>query len=787
MTLSELHQGESAVIVKIRGRGIFQKRLTEMGFVRGHKVTVLNAAPLRDPVVYHILSSNVSLRRSEAELIDVVPWNELTSENPLLNFNGVVDETLLKNAPFSAGNTIDIVLVGNPNAGKTSIFNAFSGHKERTGNYSGVTVDAKTAVVHHKGYTLRIVDLPGTYSISAYTQEESFVRKYLFEHSPDIVINVVDASNLERNLFLTTQLIDMDVKVIVALNMFDELKSNGDSFDYELLGKMIGIPFIPTVGHKGRGIQELFNTVVDVFEGKDTSVRHVHIHYGERIEQSIKKLQERIKQSSGFSERVAPRYYAIKLLEKDKDIIDLIEKWKDHDDMHEVANKEIQQLEAHYKEDSETTITNARYGFIAGALKETYVKSEKPGKQLSITERIDHILVHKIWGYPIFFFFVWLMFFSTFFLGAFPMLWIGNLVEWTATGCIAVLPNGFVQDLIVNGVIAGVGGVIVFLPNILILFFFISIMESTGYMARVSFLMDRLMHKIGLHGKSFIPLIMGFGCNVPAIMATRTLANQKDRILTMLILPFMSCSARLPVFILLIGTFFPKHPVIMLLGIYLLGVLLSVLFALLFKHTLFRHSAAPFVMELPPYRVPTVRAVLQDMWIKAKHYLKKMGGVILIASTIIWMLGYFPQRSAREFEKSYIAQIGKAIEPAVEPLGFDWKMGVSLLMGTAAKEVVVSTMSVLYTGEESADETLSARLKSETYDTGKPTEKHVFTPLVALSFIVFILVYFPCVAVITAVGKESGSWKWALFLVFYTTAAAWILSFLVFQIGNLLC
>lgn len=787
MTLSELQQGESAVIIKIRGRGVFQKRLTEMGFVRGHKVTALNAAPLKDPIVYHILSSNVSLRRSEANLIDVLPWNELNAEDSPTGFNGVVDENVLKSSRLKESHTIDIVLVGNPNAGKTSIFNAFSGQRERTGNYSGVTVDAKTAIVHHQGYTLRIADLPGTYSISAYTQEESFVRKYLFEHSPDIVINVIDASNLERNLFLTTQLIDMDVKVIVALNMFDELEADGDTFDYNLLGEMIGIPFIPTVGHKGKGIRELFDKVVAVFKGEDPSVRHVHIHYGEHIEQSIKKLQERIKKSSNFSEQIAPRYYAIKLLEKDKDIIDLIEQWEDHADMHEVANKEIQQLETHYREDSETTITNARYGFIAGALKETYVKAEKNDKQLSLTERIDHILVHKFWGYPIFLFFVWLMFFSTFFLGAFPMSWIEKLIEWIAIGCITVIPDGFLQDMMVNGIVAGVGGVIVFLPNILILFFFISIMESTGYMARVSFLMDKLMHRIGLHGKSFIPLIMGFGCNVPAIMATRTLANQRDRLLTMLILPFMSCSARLPVFILIIGTFFPDHPVLMLLGIYLLGVILSVLFALLFKRTLFRHSAAPFVMELPPYRVPTGTAVLKDMWIKAKHYLKKMGGIILVASVAIWMLGYFPQRDAGEFEKSYIAQIGKTLEPMVEPLGFDWKMGVSLLTGTAAKEIVVSTMGVLYAGEEVSAETLSTRLKTETHNSGKRTGQYVFSPLVALSFLVFILVYFPCVAVVTAVGKESGSWKWALFLVLYTTAAAWILSFLVFQIGSLLC
>ncbi|NOX48772.1 MAG: ferrous iron transport protein B [Chlorobi bacterium] len=839
MTLFDLEQGEHGVISKVRGRGAFRKRITEMGFVKGKLVTVVKKAPLRDPIEYQIMGYEISLRHSEARLIEVITTNEAREiVGKSEGFNGTIDEHQLKTTARKKGKVIDIALVGNPNSGKTTIFNYASGSKERVGNYSGVTVDSKQAKFKLNGYTFNIIDLPGTYSMTAYSPEELYVRKYILGFHPDIVINVLDASNLERNLYLTTQLIDMDIKVVVALNMFDELKAKEDKFDYDSLGKMIGIPFIPTIGSKGTGITELFEKVIQVYEDNEPTVRHIHINYGKGVENAIRGLQEIIRENKGMTDKVSSRFYAIKLLEKDKAANFSLSRTKNYKRIKEKTEEEISKLETFFKEDSETLITDAKYGFISGALKETYEPNKFKRKLKTDTEIIDTFLTHKIFGFPIFIFFLWVMFQATFKLGEYPMTWIEALVGLIGKGFSIILPEGILKDLVINGIIDGVGGVIVFLPNILILFLFISLMEDTGYMARAAFIMDKLMHKIGLHGKSFIPLIMGFGCNVPAIMATRTLENRQDRLLTMLINPFMSCSARLPVYILIIAAFFPGKEVSILFSVYGIGIFFAVFFAVIFKKTLFKSQEAPFVMELPPYRIPTVKATTRHMWHKASMYVKKMGGVILIASVIIWALGYFPRTSEKTVsfdkeiaqlenrvrdklndngtqesekaelenqynlekaellykresdrqENSYIGRLGKFVEPVMRPLGFDWKMSVSLLAGVAAKEVVVSTMGVLYQADGDPNEVsgaLVSKLRNASHTTGEHAGEPIFNTVNAFAYLMFILLYFPCVAVVAAVKKESGNWKWAAFMVIYTTSIAWIVAFLVNQIGGL--
>lgn len=814
--LADLKTGEQGIITKVLGHGAFRKRITEMGFVKGKQVTVIKNAPLQDPVEYEIMGYKVSLRRSEARLVEIVAAED-ENEPVGANFSGTIDSEEIIRSARENSTTINVALVGNPNCGKTTLFNHASGSHERVGNYSGVTVDAKEATMKRDPYTFRIVDLPGTYSITEYSPEELYVRRHITEQMPDIVVNVVDASNLERNLFLTTQLIDMNVKVVIALNMYDELEKKGVTFDYKELGKMIGIPIVPTVASKGIGVDELFDKVIEVYEDREPDVRHIHINYGIEIEKAIKEIQDEVWKSPEVTDKLSSRYVAIKLLETDKTMLSQLESCANFDQIKSKAQSAIQLLEKEYGESSETIITDAKYGFIDGALKETY-KEPKKDRRKSKRE-LDDLLTHKFWGFPIFFFFMWLMFQATFTLGGYPMEWIETGVSWLSNTVQNAMTEGPLRDLLVNGIIGGVGSVIVFLPNILILFFFISMMEDTGYMARASFIMDKLMHKIGLHGKSFIPLLMGFGCNVPAIMATRTLDNKKDRILTMLIIPFMSCSARLPVYLLLISAFFPGNKALMLFAIYIIGIVLAILMALVLKRFLFNKQEVPFVMELPPYRVPTMKNTSIHMWFKARQYLKKMSNVILLASIIIWALGYFPrdvkystnydakrqsieanveltkvqkdinlkevalQQQSEKQEKSYIGQLGHAIEPVISPLGYDWKMGVSLLTGLAAKEVVVSSMGVLYQADEKSG-TLKDKLIEQRHTSGPEIGQKVFTPLVAFGFMLFILIYFPCVAAVAAIKKEAG-WKWAAFTIVYTTALAWLIACLTYQIGSL--
>lgn len=797
-TLQDLHQGESGIIIKIRGRGAFRKRITEMGFVKGKEVTVIKAAPLQDPVEYKIMGYNVSLRQSESRLIQVITLEEAIKqqlESGIVDsFNGTFSDEILKTSAKEKSKIIDVALVGNPNCGKTTLFNFASGSHEHVGNFSGVTVDSKSAWLKQNGYTFNITDLPGTYSLTAYTPEELFVRDHLLTDVPDIVVNVVDASNLERNLYLTTQLIDMDIRVVMALNMFDELEEAGDHLDYVSLGKLLGIPIIPTISSKGTGIHELFERIIEVYEDRDSVVRHVHVNYGHEIERSLKKIQDAIWSYKSLTDQFSSRYFAVKLLEKDS-ILPLLPTSPEYKFINNIAQKEIDRIEAQYGEDSNTLVTDAKYGFISGALKETMIRNSEVKAEKSISEKIDFWLTHKILGFPFFLAFLWIMFQSTFVLGEYPKHWIDLGVSAISGFIGSMMPSGPVKDLLVDGIINGIGSIIIFLPNILILFFFISWMEDTGYMARAAFIMDKLMHKIGLHGQSFIPLIMGFGCNVPAIMVTRTLKDRNDRLLTMLINPLMSCSARLPVYILITGAIFPRYAGTVIFGLYLTGILLAILISILFKKTLFKSKEAPFVMELPPYRMPTLRVTIRHMWEKGEHYLKKMGGVILIAVILIWALEYFPRGKSgispdEQLKNSYIGKFGQTIEPMINPLGFDWRMGVSLITGTAAKEVVVSTMGVLFgtsqPHEHGKKVNLSSILQNEKYKEGRRVGEKIFTPLAGISYLLFILIYMPCVAVVATVKKESGSWKWALFLISYTTILAWILSFSVYQIGMLL-
>lgn len=817
--LSDLKTGEEGIITKVFGHGAFRKRITEMGFVNGKNVKVIKNAPLQDPVEYEIMGYNVSLRRSEASLVEVIAPGlyDITTQS---RFEGIIDEETLKISAREKIKTISVALVGNPNSGKTTLYNHASGSHEKMGNYGGVTVDAREATFKQAGYTFKIVDLPGTYSITEYTPEELFVRIHITDKTPDVVVNVVDGSNLERNLYLTTQLIDMNIKVVIALNMFDELEAKGAKLDFIGLGKLIGIPIVPTIASRGQGVDELFSRIIEVYEDRDPIVRHIHINYGNNIESAISKIQQLIKQNREITDRFSTRYLAIKLLETDKTTLNLLSQCHNFQPLRETTEKAIQQLEKEYGDKSETIITDAKYGFIAGALNETLIPGAEETRKK--TADIDFLLTHRIFGFPIFIFFMWVMFQATFTIGSYPMNWINAGVGWFGQLINSAMPEGAIRDLLIDGIIGGVGGVIIFLPNILILFFFISFMEDTGYMARVSFIMDKLMHKIGLHGKSFIPMLMGFGCNVPAIMATRTLENRKDRILTMMMIPFMSCSARLPVYVLLISAFFPHYQGLVLTSIYLIGVLIAVLVALATKKILFAKQDMPFVMELPPYRIPTLRNTSVHMWHKGVQYLRKMGTVILFASILIWALGYFPhnikfsadwdsqiktvesnkvlselQRSAQMHqlelakdaerqEKSWIGQMGHFIEPVLTPLGFDWKIGVSIITGMAAKEIVIGTMGVLYQTDYDVDNAtggLKNKMQQQMHAHGKLKGQKVFTPLVAYALMLFVLIYFPCVAVIAAIKKEA-NWKWALFTMVYTTAMAWVVAFLTYQIGS---
>ena len=860
MKLSDLKTGERGVIVKVMGHGGFRKRIVEMGFIKGKVVDVLQNAPLHDPVKYKLMGYEVSLRHSEADMIEVIsveeaeriekqnkldktpnapvePHSEATNDTPLdthtATSNTHLTEGQLRDAAMKKRRTINVALVGNPNCGKTSLFNFASGAHERVGNYSGVTVDAKVGHAEFEGYEFNIVDLPGTYSLSAYSPEELYVRKQIVEHTPDVIINVIDASNLERNLYLTTQLIDMHLRMVCALNMFDETEKRGDNVDYAKLGELFGVPMIPTTFTTGRGVELLFHIIINMYEGLDfldangnldpevaegirqwheqysktensqtdhdedfasgvkpkhNVFRHIHINHGTYVEEGITAIQAELKKETDLRHKFSTRYLAIKLLERDSDTEQLIKSSTAHpDQILAIRDKATADVQTYTHEDSETAIMDAKYGFIHGALQEAGYQTGNKKDTYQVTHLIDNVITNKYVGFPIFILMIWVMFETTFSLGQYPMNWIEAGVEWIGSTLSENMTAGPLKDMLIDGVIGGVGSVIVFLPQILILYFFISFMEDSGYMARAAFIMDKLMHKMGLHGKSFIPLIMGFGCNVPAVMATRTIESRRSRLITMLILPLMSCSARFPIYIMIIGTMFAQqYRSAIMMSLYLVGIVMAVIMSRLFSKTLFKGEDTPFVMELPPYRFPTAKAIGRHTWQKGKEYLKKMGGIILVASIIVWALGYFPHDESlsreQQQEQSYIGRIGHAIEPVFRPQGFDWKLDVGLISGVGAKEIVASTMGILYHSDDAAEEGTE-----ESYShLQKQMVADGITPLASYCFLLFVLLYFPCIATIAAIKGETGSWKWAAFAACYTTALAWLVSALVYQIGSLL-
>lgn len=808
MRLSELKTGEKGVIVKVLGHGGFRKRIVEMGFIRGKIVTVLLNAPLQDPVKYKIMGYEISLRHTEAAMIEVMSTNEARQleeeearklgmteiSDSVGTEDGNVTDEQLHRAAIKKSHTINVALVGNPNCGKTSLFNFASGAHERVGNYSGVTVDAKEGHAQFEGYQFNLVDLPGTYSLSAYSPEELYVRKQIIENTPDVIINVIDASNIERNLYLTTQLVDMNLKIVGALNMFDEFESRGDKLDYNVLGELFGIPLVPTVFKNGRGVEELFKTVIDIYEGRPvpgkSGIRHIHLNHGKYIEQAIEDVKKEIQKNEQIRYKYSTRFLSIKLLEKDAKAEELAMSLPNGREIISTRDSAAEYIMKETKEDSETAIMNAKYGIIHGALHEAGCEEGTKTDTYQTTHVIDSIITNRYIGFPLFFLFLYIMFEVTFTLGQYPMDWldagVGALGDWIKS----TLPDGPLKAMLADGVIGGVGSVIVFLPQILILYAFISFMEDSGYMARAAFIMDKLMHKMGLHGKSFIPLIMGFGCNVPAVMATRTIESRRSRLITILVLPLMSCSARMPIYIMIIGTFFAaKYQSLIMISLYAAGILLAVLMSRIFSRWLVKGDDTPFVMELPPYRFPTAKAMARHTWEKGRQYLKKMGGIILVASIIVWALGYFPHNDSlspqAQQEQSYIGHIGKAIEPVFRPQGFDWKLDVSLIAGVGAKEIVASTMGVLYADDETvADETADNTKKYELLRQ-KMTADGI-TPLIAFAYLLFVLIYFPCIATIAAVKGETGSWRWAAFAAIYTTALAWVVSACVYQIGCLL-
>ena len=859
MKLSDLKTGERGVIVKVMGHGGFRKRIVEMGFIKGKVVDVLQNAPLHDPVKYKLMGYEVSLRHSEADMIEVIsveeaeriekvnkqnkPNNPSNTCEEAANNTPVEDKSAPNPTPLTEGQlrdaamkkrrTINVALVGNPNCGKTSLFNFASGAHERVGNYSGVTVDAKVGHAEFEGYEFNIVDLPGTYSLSAYSPEELYVRKQIIENTPDVIINVIDTSNLERNLYLTTQLIDMHLRMVCALNMFDETEKRGDNVDYAKLGELFGVPMIPTTFTTGRGVELLFHIIINMYEGLDfldangnldpevaegikqwhkqysksekerpdhdedfasgvkpkhNVFRHIHINHGTYIEEGVTAIQAELKKETDLRHKFSTRYLAIKLLERDTDTEQLIKSSTSHPDrILAVRDKATADVQTYTHEDSETAIMDAKYGFIHGALQEAGYQTGNKKDTYQITHLIDNVITNKYVGFPIFILMIWVMFETTFSLGQYPMDWIEAGVEWIGSMISEHMTAGPLKDMLIDGVIGGVGSVIVFLPQILILYFFISFMEDSGYMARAAFIMDKLMHKMGLHGKSFIPLIMGFGCNVPAVMATRTIESRRSRLITMLILPLMSCSARFPIYIMIIGTMFSQqYRSAIMMSLYLVGIVMAVIMSRLFSKTLFKGEDTPFVMELPPYRFPTAKAIGRHTWQKGKEYLKKMGGIILVASLIVWALGYFPHDESlsreQQQEQSYIGRIGHAIEPVFRAQGFDWKLDVGLISGVGAKEIVASTMGILYHSDEAAEEG-----SEESYShLQKQMVADGITPLASYCFLLFVLLYFPCIATIAAIKGETGSWKWATFAACYTTVLAWIVSAIVYRIGSLL-
>jgi len=719
---------------------------------------------------------------------------------------------------------LTIALAGNPNSGKTTTFNVLTGTRQKVGNWPGVTVEKKEGRISKDGYDLRIVDLPGTYSLTPFSIEEIVARDFLLDERPDVVIDIIDASNLERSLYLATQMRELDCKVLFALNMADVAQARGIKIDAQKLSALLNVPVVFTVGNKQKGLDELLAQAIALARDDDAGVVHRKVQYSKDIEAAIGELQAQVENDLDAWLPYGSRWTAIKLLENDDILKTRITDGVGAQGQAVLASAEKlrQHLTTRFDDDPEIVMTDERYGFITGIIKEVLIITSQ--QRVDFSRNINLVLTNRFIGFPIFIFFIWAMFQLTFTLGDYPMQWLESGISGIHGLLARLLPESLLKDLLLNGVLAGVGSVIVFLPNILILFFCIALFEDTGYMSRAAFLMDRIMHLIGLHGKSFIPMLMGFGCNVPAIMATRTLESEKDRLLTILITPFMSCSAKLPVYLVLAGTFFAARAGTVIFAVYVTDIILSVVTGRLFRSTLLKGMDAPFVMELPPYRVPMLKSLLIHMWDRSKLFLRKMGGIILVGSVIVWALSAFPRdvafsrdfqadidrvskayqlkidaaaaidreqfqadrdRAVRQLERarnaeqvagSYMGQLGRLFAPVFEPLGIDWRGGVALISGFVAKEIVVSTLAVLYAVDRaSGGDALARALKTAGME-----------PLAALSMMVFVLLYLPCLATVAAIRRETGSTGWMVFGIAYNTSVAWGLAFVVYQGGKLL-
>ena len=823
MRIAEMHIGQKGCIVKVKGHGSARKRAVDAGFYKGVCIEILSMGDGTFSI--DVEGTTQTLPFAEASMIEV-----LTTEEAVYN-SGKNDISVeeLKELAHKRRHHIEIALIGQPMSGKNSLYNTAMGYSEGT---SVPTGEIQYGTRHFQDYELQLSNLPDTYSLTSRTSDTWTVRKHLVEDAPDIVINVVDATDLERSMQVTAQLLDMNMRVIIALNKYDAMEAAGSRLNYRELSHLLGTPVVPTVSLNSKGIEHLLHLAINIYEGADFldddgevnpevmrelqewhrnivhtdehtehladftrdhtlnarykkhAYRHIHIYHGNELEQSIETLRTEVWKSETTRYRYSTRFVAIGLLEGDAEIEQFVRsEIPNSNAIFALCDKERRRYSRLMGEKVPEAIRTAKKSFIQGALKETYTPaiSEEPANQ-RLTQRLDHIVTHKVWGVVIFLISLFVMFEATFVLGEYPMQGIEWLVEQTGLLIERLLPEGPIKDMVVDGIIGGVGGVIVFLPNILILYFFISLMEDSGYMSRAAFIMDKAMHKMGLHGKSFITLIMGFGCNVPAVLATRMIESRKSRLITMLVTPLMSCSARLPVYIIFVAAFFPHHSGIVLMSLYLIGIILAVLVARLLSRTVMRGDETPYVMELTPYRRPAWKVIFKHTWDKGYEYLKKMGGVILIASIAVWFLGYYPRSEqydtpAKQQEHSYIGYIGKAIEPAIAPLGFDWKMGIGLVSGVGAKELIVSTLGVLYANQEVDNSESEAQIAAAL--------KSVSTPPAALAYMIFVLIYFPCLATLIAIKKETKSWGWAIFTALYTTMLAWVTAFAVYQIGML--
>jgi len=810
MSLSDMRVGDKGKIRAITATDEIRRRLLDMGLVQGVKFKVVRVAPLGDPIVIKVKGFHLSLRLREASHIIVKHKGHESNNDPVREPLQLYSPLpIVPKKEITKNKKITVALLGNPNSGKTSIFNTLVGTTQKVGNFTGVTVEKCEGTVKYNGYKINVIDLPGTYSLTAYSPEEVIARNYIIEERPDIVVDVVDGTNLERNLFLTTQLMELEVDVLVALNMYDEVEKQNIKVELPQLEKLLGSHIIPTSAVKKQGIDSLLDHIVQLYEGKITISKN-KMTYSSYMEEKIDAISSLLATDKELCKAYHPRWLAIKLWENDQLVYEVVKERAVWLKVEKKLVDSITDYDRMFKTDHELVITEDRHAFVKGAMLETVTLPQDTKK--TMTDYVDGILINRILGLPLFLGIMWLIFQLTFTLGEAPMGWIESLFELIGQGAVTIIPEGLLQSVVVDGIIAGVGGVLVFLPNIMLLFFGISVLEGTGYMARAAFVIDKIMHMAGLHGKSFIPMITGFGCSVPAFMACRTLKSKPDRITTMMVIPFMSCGAKLPVHILIISAFFtPEQAGNVLFGVYVFGIVVAILSARLLKKVLFQDDSEPFVMELPPYRMPTLNSLLLQMMHKAKMYLRKAGTVILTASIIIWAASNFPQSEeitqnygaqkasvinsqtlteekktqkiaelehaelSKQLEYSVAGRLGKFVEPVIRPLGFDWQIGLALTAGLAAKEIVVATLGTIYSlgevDEESED--LATRIRNNPQ----------YSVAMGLALMVFVLLYVPCLAATAVFHKEAGAWKWTGIYVAFSMTIAWVLSFVVYRIG----